>query len=88
MENCLDISGYLSYKTNYYESFTEFLDVNNILNNQSEFVNILCLNIRSVQKNFGELALLLENDKNRNKIDVIVLTETRHGSCHCNYKID
>jgi len=81
MENCLNINGYLSYKTNYYESFSEYLVVNNMLNVQSNVVNILCFNIRSVKKNFDELILFLENDKNRNKIDVIVLTETWHD-CH------
>lgn len=39
MVNYLNVSGYLSYKTNYYEFFTKFLDVNN----KYEFVNILCL---------------------------------------------
>lgn len=88
MENCLNINGYLSYITNYYESFTEFLVVNNILNNQSDYVNTLCFNIRSAKKNFNELALFLEIDKNRNKIDVIVLTETWHDPCNCKYVID
>lgn len=53
MENFINIKGYLSYKTNYYESFFEFLNVNNILNSKSKFVNIM-LNIRSVNSNFDE----------------------------------
>jgi len=78
MENSLIINGYLSYKTNYYESFTEFWHVNNNINNR--YVNILCCNIRSVNSNFDELTLFLENDPNSVKIDVIILTETWHNT--------
>lgn len=61
MENSLNIKRNFSYKTNYFESFTEFLHVNNNINNRH--VNILCHNIRSVSSNFDELTLFLENDQ-------------------------
>lgn len=77
MENSLFINGYLSYKTNYFESFSEFWHNYNIINNK--YVNILCCNIRSVNSNFDELTLFLENDPNSDKIDVIILTETWHN---------
>lgn len=48
----------------------------------------MCFSIRSAKKNFYELTLFLENDKNRNKIDVIVLTETWHDPCNCTFVID
>lgn len=77
IENPLSINGYLSYKTNYFESFTAFRHVNNYIHNK--YVNIICCNIRSVNFNFDELTLFLENDPNSDKIDVIVLTETWHN---------
>jgi len=76
MENAFNINGSLSYKTNYFESFSEFIDVNNSINNK--YVNIICCNIRSMNANFDELTLFLESDQNKNKIYVIVLTETWH----------
>lgn len=76
MENCLNINGYLSYKTNYFDSFSEFIDVNNCINNK--YLNIICCNIRSVNANFNELVLFLESEQNINKIYVIVLTVTWH----------
>ena len=87
MENCLNIRGYLSYKTNYFKSFSEFSNLNN--DNNKNYINILCCNIRSVNANFDELNLFLENDINNKKIDLIVLTETWHdSSIHCNYTIN
>jgi len=77
MENCLNINGYFSYKTNYFESFSEFWNVYNNIDNR--YVNFLCCNIRSVNSNFDELTLFLENDPNSDKIDVIILTETWHN---------
>jgi len=87
MEKCLNIEGYLSYKTNYFESFSEFYHVKNV--NSINYVNIFCCNIRSVNANFDELMLFLESDKNNEKLDIIILTETWHNaSNHCNYNID
>lgn len=87
MENFPNINGYLSYRTNYFESFTEFWHVNNNINNR--YINILCCNIRSVSSNFDELTLFLENDPNNDKIDVIILTETWHNPLNQNvFKID
>lgn len=83
MENSLNINGYLSYKTNYFESFTELRNVkNNIVN---RYLNFLCCNIRSVNSNFDELTIFLENDPNIDKIDVIFLTETWHNSFKRNF---
>lgn len=87
MENFPNINGYLSYRTNYFESFTEFWHVNNNINNR--YINILCCNIRSVSSNFDELTLFLENDSNNDKIDVIILTETWHNPLNQNvFEID
>jgi len=87
MENYLNISSYLSYKANYFNSFSEFVYMKNNLNNN--YVNILCFNIRSVNSNFYELILFLENEIDSKKLDIIVLTETWHdASIHCNYNID
>lgn len=41
-----------------------------------------------MNSNFYELTIFLENDPNRNKIDVIVQTETWHDPSHCVYVID
>jgi len=61
--------------------------MNNNLNNN--YVNILCCNIRSVNSNFDELILFLENEIDSKKLDIIVLTETWHeASIHCNYNIN
>lgn len=38
MEKCLNIEGYLSYKTNYFESFSEFFHLKNV--NSNNYVNI------------------------------------------------
>lgn len=65
------------YRTNYFESFSEY---NSYLNNKGEsLLNIICFNIRSVNAHFDELLLFLENDVNNKEIDVIVLTETWHN---------
>jgi hypothetical protein len=74
MENYINISGYPSYKTNYFNSFSEFFNMKNNLNNN--YVNILCCNIRSVNSNFDKLILFLENEIDSKKLDIIVLTET------------
>ena len=52
MEKCLNIEGYLSYKTNYFESFSEFIYKQNdkIINMLIFFVVIL-----------GVLTLILMN---------------------------
>jgi hypothetical protein len=88
MDNFLNnIKGYLSYKTNYFESFSEFISVKNDKNNN--YVNVLCCKIRSINSNFDELILFLENGIYSKTIDLIVLTETWHdASIHCNYEID
>lgn len=71
MENLC--KSYLYHKTNYYESFNEYVCLNNINKN---YLNIICCNIRSVNAHFDELLLILGNDKNFKDIDVIILTET------------
>jgi len=87
MENSLNIEGYLSYKTDYFESFSEFFHIKNV--NGNNYVNIFCYDIRSINSNFDELFLFLENDINNKKLDLIIPTETWHdASNHCNYTID
>lgn len=63
-----------NYRTNYFESFSEYDSYVN--NKDNSLLNIICFNIRSVNAHFDELLLFLENDVNSKKIDVIVLTET------------
>jgi hypothetical protein len=67
--------GYLNYRTNYYESFSEFPYINNNVccNN---YLNIIFCNIGSVNAYFDELLLFLENDAKYRDIDIIVLTRT------------
>jgi len=78
--------GYLNYKANYYESFAEFVCVNNDVN--INYLNIICCNIKSINGNFDELLLFLENDAKYRDINVILFTETCHNVLLCNYVID
>lgn len=48
--------GYLNYRTNYYESFSEFVHINNNL--FSNYFNIICCNIRSINAHFDKLICL------------------------------
>lgn len=77
--------GYLNYRTNYYESFSEFVGINNEEN--KKYLNLICCYIRSVNANahFDELLLFLENDIKYTNIDIILLTETWHNVLSCNY---
>lgn len=47
----------------------------------------MCTNIRSVNANFDELLLFLENGINYKKIDIFILTETWHHVENCLYSI-
>ncbi|XP_022163951.1 uncharacterized protein LOC111029296 [Myzus persicae] len=47
----------------------------------------MCTNIRSVNANFDELLLYLENDINYKKIDILILTETWHSVENCVFTI-
>lgn len=76
----------LNNKTNYFESFYEYYTSVNI--NFENYLNIVCLNIRSINAHFDELLLFLENNLYYNKIDIIVLTETWHDTISCPYKIN
>lgn len=84
MENVCE--GYLNYRTNYYESFSEFVHINN--NVSSNYLNIICCHIRSINAHFDELLLFLENDAKYKDIDIIILTETWHNFLSCDYLID
>lgn len=73
------------YRTNYFESFTDY---DTCLNDKNgNYLNILCFNIRSINAHFDDLILFLENDKKSKKIDILVLTETWHNTVSCQYKI-
>jgi len=50
----------------------------NLNNNETTFFNI-----RSVNANFDELLLYLENYINYKKIDIVILTETCHSVENC-----
>lgn len=77
---------YLNYKTNYYESFSDFVYSNN--NVSDNYLNIICCNIRSINAHLDELLLLIENDTKFKYVDIIVLTETWHNVLSCNYVIE
>jgi hypothetical protein len=78
--------GYLNYRTNYYESFSEFVYINdNVCNN---YLNVICCNIRSVNAHFGELLFFLENYAKYKDINIIVLKETWNNVQSCNYVLD
>jgi len=47
----------------------------------------MCANIRSVRANFDDLVLLLENDSQYKRVDIIILTETWHNVEDCVYSI-
>ena len=81
-----DCTGYLNYRTNYYEFFSEFVCINNDEN--KNYLNIICCNIRSINAHFDELLVFLENDVKNREIDIIVLTETWHNVISCNYVLD
>jgi exonuclease III len=78
--------GYLNYRTNYYESFSEFVYINNNMCNN--YLKIICCNIRSANEHLDELLLFLENDAKYRDIDIIVLMETWHNAQSCNYVLD
>lgn len=78
MESINVINSFFEYKTNYFESFSEFTYKYNIV--QNLFLNILSCNIRSINANIDELLLLLENDNIFFKPDIMVLTETWHDT--------
>lgn len=81
---------YDTYKINYFEHTTEFLNNFNLRkNDNTKALNEMCTNIRSVNANFDEL--LLENDLKYRDIYILILTETWHkfGVSMCsifNYK--
>jgi len=77
---------YLNYRTDYYESFSEFVYINN--NVYNNYLNIICCNIRSINAHFNKLLLFLENYAKYRDIDIIVLTETWHNIQSCNYVLD
>ena len=68
------MNSYLSYKTKYFNSISDF--VNNFSLYEKNLLNIFCINIRSINANFDQLLLFFENDVNFYRVDVIVLTET------------
>lgn len=82
MDNISTINSFFEYKTNYFESFSEFIYKYNIV--QERFLNILSCNIRSIKANVDELLLLLESEKKNFKPDIIILTETWHDTNSCN----
>lgn len=65
-----------NYHTKYYESFPEFVNNLKLIANYSKIFNIMCTNIRSLNANFDELILFLENYTLSKNIDILILTET------------
>jgi len=68
-------------KYNYYESFSEFVYINNNMFNN--YPNIIYCNIRSINAHFDELLFFFW--KIMWGIDVILLTEMRHYVLASNY---
>jgi len=81
------IEKYNNYNTRYFDSVTDFVDNFNLKNNEITFFNVMCTNIRSVNANFDELLLYLENYINYKKIDILILTETWHSVMNCVFTI-
>jgi len=85
MNNNNVLNNYLGYKTNYFESFTEFIDRYEFINNN--FISVFCCNIRSINAHFDEFVLYINSEKNLSILHVIIFTETWHTVDNCNYKI-
>jgi len=62
MININVVNNYLDYKTNYFESTTEFVDRYNFINNM--YISVFCCNIRSVNAHFDEFILYIKSEKN------------------------
>jgi len=91
MNNILDVvekyNNY-EYNTKYFESLTDILNNFNLNTNiNADFFNVMCTNVRSVNANFDELLLYLENDISYKKIDILILTKTWHNVQDCEYTI-
>lgn len=82
MDSINTINRFFEYKTNYFESFSEFTNKYNIV--QKRFLNILSCNIKSINANVDELLLILESEENIFKPDIIVLIETWLNANFCN----
>lgn len=54
------LNHFLDYKTQYFNSISEYLCKFNLFHNMT--LNVLNCNIRSVRRNFDEFLLFLEND--------------------------
>lgn len=67
------LNRFLDYKTQYFNSISEFIYNFNLLHNTT--LNVLNCNIRSVRHNFDEFLLFLGNDIHSKKLDLIILTE-------------
>jgi len=80
------VNPFLNYNTKYYESISEYFNKLNL--SKKDFLNVICVNIRSINANFDHLLLWFENDENFRFLDVIVLTETWHNTNYCNFKIN
>lgn len=80
MDNISIINSFFEYKTKSFEPFSEFTYKYYIV--QERFLNILSSNIRNINANIDKLLLLLENEKNIFKPNIIVrvLTETWHDT--------
>lgn len=80
--NCNVLNSYLDYKTNYFESVSEFIDRYSF--NYNKFFSIFCCNIRSINAHFDEFIMYMSVENNH--LDVIILTETWHTIENCNYR--
>lgn len=85
MFNTNILNRFLDYKTQYFNSISEYLCKFNLLHNMT--LNVLNCNIRSARRNFDEFLLFLENDIHSKNLDLIVLTETWHDVNFCNFSI-
>jgi hypothetical protein len=82
MINLNVVNNYLEYKTNYFESITEFIDRYNFSNNM--FISVFCCNIRSVNAHFDEFIMYIKSEKKYSNLDVIVFTEKWYTADNCN----
>jgi len=79
------LNRFLDYKTQYFNSISEYICKFNLLHNTT--LNILNCNIRSARRNFDEFLLFLVNDIHSKNLDLIILTETWHDVNFCNFSI-
>lgn len=66
------LNNYLDYKTNYFKSFSKFVD--RFKFNYNMFLSIVFCNIKSIKAHFDKLIMHINSENNLFVLDIIVLT--------------